>query len=52
MTSKRALITGASRGLGLTLADFLAKQDFELIVTARGAVALRRPPPGSPSTPP
>ncbi len=41
MTSKRALITGASRGLCLTLADFLAKQDFELIVTARGAAALR-----------
>jgi NAD(P)-dependent dehydrogenase (short-subunit alcohol dehydrogenase family) len=37
MTTRRALITGASRGLGFTLADFLAKQGFELVLTARGA---------------
>ncbi|MGD8624999.1 MAG: SDR family oxidoreductase [Anaerolineae bacterium] len=34
------LITGASRGLGATLADFLAKQGHDLIITARGAEAL------------
>jgi len=33
---KRILITGASRGLGQTLASFLAAQGHELIVTARG----------------
>ncbi len=36
--SKRlALITGASKGLGLTLAEFLAAQGFNLIITAREA---------------
>jgi NAD(P)-dependent dehydrogenase (short-subunit alcohol dehydrogenase family) len=33
---KTALITGSSRGLGLTLADFLAAQGYALILTARG----------------
>lgn len=32
---KVALITGSSRGLGLTLADFLAAQGYALVVTAR-----------------
>ncbi len=32
-----ALITGGSKGLGLTLADFLVHQGYELILTARGA---------------
>lgn len=36
-----ALITGASRGLGLTLAEFLAVQGYDLIITARGADALQ-----------
>lgn len=36
-TDRLALITGASEGLGLTLAKFLAAQGFNLIVTARGA---------------
>ena len=37
---KTALITGASRGLGRVLADFLAKQDYRLVITARGEEAL------------
>ncbi len=39
-TSKVALITGSSRGLGLTLADFLAAQGYTLILTARDEEAL------------
>jgi NAD(P)-dependent dehydrogenase (short-subunit alcohol dehydrogenase family) len=35
-----ALITGASRGLGAVLARFLAQQDYDLIVSARGAAEL------------
>ncbi len=35
-----ALITGASRGLGATLAEFLAGQGYALILTARGGDAL------------
>jgi NAD(P)-dependent dehydrogenase (short-subunit alcohol dehydrogenase family) len=35
-----ALITGASRGLGKTLAQFLAAQGTDLILTARGSDAL------------
>ena len=41
MTSTRtALITGASRGLGLALARELAQQNWNLIIDARGAAAL------------
>lgn len=41
MANKRiALITGASRGLGALLADFLAAQDFDLVLTARGGESL------------
>jgi NAD(P)-dependent dehydrogenase (short-subunit alcohol dehydrogenase family) len=39
-TSHTALITGASRGLGLALARQLAQQGWNLIVDARGAAAL------------
>ena len=38
--TQTALITGASRGLGKTLAGFLAAQGTDLIVTARGSEAL------------
>lgn len=42
MLRRVALITGASRGLGETLADFLASQGYNLIITARGAEALKQ----------
>ena len=38
--SRVALITGASRGLGLALARELARRGWELIIDARGATAL------------
>jgi len=38
--SRTALITGASRGLGLALARALAEQGWTLIIDARGAQAL------------
>ncbi len=37
-----AVVTGASRGLGATLARYLAGEGFELVLTARGASALER----------
>ncbi|MCH8185758.1 MAG: SDR family oxidoreductase [Chloroflexi bacterium] len=37
-----ALITGASRGLGATLAEFLARQGYALVTTARGREPLER----------
>jgi len=36
-----ALITGASKGLGRTIAEFLAPQNYELIITARHADVLK-----------
>lgn len=39
--SKTALITGASRGLGAVLATFLAGNNYDLILTARGRDDLR-----------
>ncbi len=39
-TAKTALITGASRGLGLALARELACRGWELVIDARGAGAL------------
>ncbi len=37
---KTALVTGASRGLGLALARALAERDWRLVIDARGAEAL------------
>ena len=39
---KTALITGASRGLGLALAKALAQEGWQLIINARGQTALTR----------
>ena len=40
MATRTALITGASRGLGLALARELAQQNWRLVINARGAEAL------------
>ena len=40
MSIRTALITGASRGLGLALARELARRGWRLIINARGAAAL------------
>lgn len=39
---KVALVTGASRGLGLALARALARRDWRLVIDARGAEALEQ----------
>ncbi|HSJ56012.1 MAG TPA: SDR family oxidoreductase [Anaerolineae bacterium] len=36
-----ALVTGASRGLGKVIATFLARQSYDLVLTARGAAELK-----------
>ncbi len=41
-SNKTALITGASRGLGLALAQALSKRNWRLIIDARGADALQK----------
>ncbi|MCA9947685.1 MAG: SDR family NAD(P)-dependent oxidoreductase, partial [Anaerolineales bacterium] len=40
--TKTALITGASRGLGLALATALAQDGWQLIINARGEAALQQ----------
>jgi NAD(P)-dependent dehydrogenase (short-subunit alcohol dehydrogenase family) len=40
--TKTAIITGASRGLGLALAVELARRDYRLVIDARGAAELAR----------
>jgi NAD(P)-dependent dehydrogenase (short-subunit alcohol dehydrogenase family) len=42
MASSTAIITGASRGLGLALAAGLAERGWSLVIDARGEDALRR----------
>jgi NAD(P)-dependent dehydrogenase (short-subunit alcohol dehydrogenase family) len=37
MTTKTAVITGASRGLGEVVATFLARRGYQLVITSRGA---------------
>lgn len=39
--TSNALITGASRGLGLALARQLVRQGWQLIIDARGEAALQ-----------
>jgi NAD(P)-dependent dehydrogenase (short-subunit alcohol dehydrogenase family) len=41
-TKKTALITGASKGLGLALATVLAKEGWQLLINARNAAQLRQ----------
>jgi NAD(P)-dependent dehydrogenase (short-subunit alcohol dehydrogenase family) len=57
MNNPTALITGASRGLGLALAAGLAREGFDLIIDARDAAALDASagalrPAGHPAAPP
>jgi NAD(P)-dependent dehydrogenase (short-subunit alcohol dehydrogenase family) len=40
--TRTAIITGASRGLGLALAEELAQRDWTLVIDARGATELAR----------
>jgi NAD(P)-dependent dehydrogenase (short-subunit alcohol dehydrogenase family) len=42
MSTRTAIITGASRGLGLALAVELAHRDYRLVIDARGAAELAR----------
>ncbi|MES1211184.1 MAG: SDR family NAD(P)-dependent oxidoreductase, partial [Acidobacteriota bacterium] len=39
---RTALITGGSRGLGRTVAEFLAAQKYDLVITARGEAELEK----------
>src|SRR5688500_19639671 len=39
-TNRVALVTGASRGLGAVIVQFLAGEGYDLVITARGSEAL------------
>ena len=41
MSTRTALVTGASRGLGLALSRELARRNWRLVINARGAEALK-----------
>ncbi|MGW3606339.1 SDR family NAD(P)-dependent oxidoreductase [Micromonospora sp. NPDC005161] len=40
MTRRRALVTGASRGIGFGIASYLAEQGFDLVISARPSDSL------------
>ncbi|MCW2713559.1 MAG: short-chain dehydrogenase [Frankiales bacterium] len=42
LTGKRAVVTGASRGIGLAVADVLAAEGAHVVLVARGSEALDR----------
>ena len=42
MNSKYALITGASSGIGLEIAKSLAQRNFNLVLTSRSKVTLKK----------
>ena len=44
LTGRRALVSGASRGLGLQMAGALARAGADLVITARDVAALEEPP--------
>ncbi|MDO7683245.1 MAG: SDR family NAD(P)-dependent oxidoreductase, partial [Pirellulales bacterium] len=43
LSGRRALVTGASRGLGLQMAGALARAGADLVITARDMASLEEP---------